>query len=388
MKITVTSLGRFHSFDLAAQLHRLEVLDKLITVYPKKYVKKWGIPKDKVISLLPYALFHRYIPRILPKRYRKWYNATIQELYSKIVSHIIPKNSDCVIAWSGNALEIIRKAKKLNMISIVERGSSHIVAQEKLLQDEYKKRGIYLPNIVHPKTIRREITEYNEADYISILSTFAKNTFIENGIKDTKLLVNPCGVDLSSFRQIKKDDDVFRIIHCGGISLRKGAPYLLQAFYELDLPDSELWLIGSMDDGVVQYFKKYNNGRVMHKGPYLQSELYKYYSQGSIFSINSVEEGLGMVVLQAMACGLPVLCSDNTGGKDFITPGIDGFVVPTGDVEVLKEKILYFYENLELCKVMGKAALEKVASGFSWDDYGKRYLENLKQIIKNEQADL
>ena len=88
-----------------------------------------------------------------------------------------------------------------------------------------------------------------------------------------------------------------------------------------------------------------------------------------------------MVQAEAMACGLPVICSTNTGGEDIIRDGIDGFVVPVRDVEALKEKILYLYEHEEERREMGRNALER-AKGFTWDRYGERVVEAYKRILR------
>jgi glycosyltransferase involved in cell wall biosynthesis len=95
----------------------------------------------------------------------------------------------------------------------------------------------------------------------------------------------------------------------------------------------------------------------------------------------SLEEGFAMVQFQAMACGLPLICTTNTGGEDLITKdGEEGYVVPIRDVEALKEKILYLYENQDIAKEMGQKAKQKVENGFTWDNYGDRYYNNLKEI--------
>ena len=191
----------------------------------------------------------------------------------------------------------------------------------------------------------------------------------------------PYGVDLTNFRPVPKEDKIFRIIHCGAISIQKGAHYLLQAFYELNLPGAELWLIDSMSNEIKPFLEKYDNGRVFHKGPYPQNILYRYYSQGSVFCLASIQEGLAMVIPQAMACGLPAICTTNTGGEDIVRDGIDGFIIPIRDVEALKEKILFMYENPERRREMGESARLRVQSGFSWDDYGDRIVQAYAGIL-------
>ena len=88
-----------------------------------------------------------------------------------------------------------------------------------------------------------------------------------------------------------------------------------------------------------------------------------------------------MVQLQAMACGLPVICTTNTGGEDIIRNGKEGFVVPIRDVEALKEKILYLYNNPEKCKRMGYNAKKMVRENFTWDYYGDRIIKKYKEIL-------
>jgi glycosyltransferase involved in cell wall biosynthesis len=143
----------------------------------------------------------------------------------------------------------------------------------------------------------------------------------------------------------------------------------LQAFSELRLKDAELWLIGSITDEIKPFLRQFSSPAIAYKGPFPEKDLYRYYSQGSVFCLASIEEGLAMVQAQAMACGLPVICTTNTGGADLVREGRDGFILPIRDVDAIKEKILYFYENPDASHVMGESALSRVQAGFSWSDY-------------------
>ena len=60
----------------------------------------------------------------------------------------------------------------------------------------------------------------------------------------------------------------------------------------------------------------------------------------------------GVVQAQAMACGLPVICTENTGGSEIIDDGVNGFIIPIKDVNILKDKILIFYNNEDKLKKM------------------------------------
>ena len=104
-------------------------------------------------------------------------------------------------------------------------------------------------------------------------------------------------------------------------------------------------------------------------------------SQGSVFCLASIEEGLAMVQPMAMACGLPVICTTNTGGADIVREGRDGFIVPIRDVDALKEKILYFYEHPDACRAMGESARLRVQAGFSWADYGNKMIAAYQKLL-------
>jgi glycosyltransferase involved in cell wall biosynthesis len=225
------------------------------------------------------------------------------------------------------------------------------------------------------------------ADYISIPSNYVKRTFIQNGISENKLIVNPYGVNFKEFKSLPKKDNIFRVINVGAFSIRKGSKYILEAFYDLNLPNSEFVHVGTVKDEVNGFVNKYKRNNIKYLGQQPQQELFKYYSQASVFVLMSLEEGLAMVQSQAMACGLPIICSENTGGEDLLTKdGEEGFVIKIRNVDALKEKLLYLYQNQDICKIMGNRAKKRMQQGFSWDDYGIRYANNLVDILeKNEE---
>jgi glycosyltransferase involved in cell wall biosynthesis len=393
-KAIISVGGRFHAFNLAQQLEKRRALKKLITSYPKFEVKKYGIPPEKIGSVLIKEILERgwrQLPAFLHNIYNPQY--LIHEIFDKSVSYCL-ESADLFVGWSSFSLHSLRKAKKMGMTTVIDRGSSHILYQQKILKEEYDNFGVKI-QLAHPKIIEKELKEYEEADYVTIPSLFVKRTFLDQGFPENKLIHVPYGVDLSQFRQIPKEDNVFRVIFVGGMTLQKGVHYLLRAFSELNLPNSELMLIGAISNEIKPFFKKYkvsmfgrptSSGRrtspILFIGHVPQRELYKYYSQSSVFVLNSIQDGFGMVIIQAMACSLPVITTENTGGPDIVRDRKDGFIIPIRDAEKLKEKLIYLYENPEIRLKMGQSAKERVASGFTWDDYGDKTVEAYKKILK------
>ncbi|MFA5098663.1 MAG: glycosyltransferase family 4 protein [Candidatus Paceibacterota bacterium] len=383
MKISISVLGRFHAFNMAQQLVKRGRLEQLITSYPKFFaIEKFNIPKEKITSILSAEILKRGLAK-LPPFTKDIYNTQllISNFYDKLASHKV-RSSDIFIGFSSVSLYSLRKAKSLGAKTILERGSSHIVYQNDILKEEYEKYGLR-PDLPHPEIIKKELREYEEADYVEVPSVFVKNTFIEKGFPAEKLIHVPYGVDLSLFKPLPKKDNVFRVIFGGGLSLRKGTHYLLKSFSELNLKNSELLLAGPVNEEIVPFLKKYaGHYKRIDYVPF--TEINKIFSQGTVFVMPSIEEGLALIQPIAMACGLPVICTTNTGGEDIIRDGLDGFVIPIRSVEKIKEKILYFYENPEAAKMMGDSARLRVSSGFTWDDYGAKVSDIYENILKNK----
>ena len=230
MEIIVSVGGRFHAFNLAQQLQKRGLLQKLITSYPKFEVKKYGIPPQKIGSVLIKEILERGW-RKSPSFLRDIYNPQylIHEIFDRLASKKINK-ADLFVGWSSFSLHSLRKAKKMGMTTVIDRGSSHMLYQQKILKEEYDKFGIKI-QLAHPKIIEKELREYEEADYVATPSLFVKRTFLEYGFPENKIIHVPYGVDLSQFKQVQKEDNVFRVIFVGGMTLRKGVHYLLPGVF-------------------------------------------------------------------------------------------------------------------------------------------------------------
>lgn len=381
MKITISVLGRFQFFHLARELQGRGFLNRLITSYPVFETVKYGIEKKYIKSLVFHEINNRISIRF-PNFIRSIVNPQYQvfELFDHHASWHIPSNTDIFVGMSSGALHSLRRAKQRGARTVVERGSTHILHQRQLLKEEYDRLGIKAV-IVHPKVVDKELAEYQESDFISLPSQYVKRTFLEYGIPENKLIQNPYGVNLTNFYPVPKEDRIFRVIHCGNLSIRKGVHYLLQAFSELKLPNAELWLIGDITKEISPFLKKYSSDSIILKGTFPERELHRILSQGSVFCLASIEEGLAMVQAMAMACGLPVIITTNTGGEDIVRDGVDGFIVPIRDVEALKEKMRYFYEHEEARRSMGESALNRVKEGFTWKDYADRMINHYQKIL-------
>ena len=159
MKVIISVGGRFHAFNLAEQLEKRGYLGCLITSYPKFEVVKYGIPRNKIRSVLLKEVIQRSWSR-LPSALKRVYNPQylIHEIYDLLASRNV-READLFVGWSSFSLYSLRRAKAMGMKTVIDRGSSHIAFQNRILKEEYERFGI-VPwpfQLPHPKLLKKKL---------------------------------------------------------------------------------------------------------------------------------------------------------------------------------------------------------------------------------------
>lgn len=356
MRVSIGCQGRFHLFDLARQMERLGHLGRLYTGYPRFKVK--GLPHQRVGTfpwlMSPYMALGRAGLNSALDRFRYPINASFDMWMASRL-----EECDVFHCISGTGLRTHQRAReRYGALTVCDRGSTHILYQQNLLAEEFDRQATRFPDI-DKRLVERELAEYELCDLIFVPSELTYRSFIQYGVPAWKLRKNPYGAELDVFRPIEKADDVFRVIYVGALTIRKRIIYLLQAVAELRLPNFQVWLIGPEAPESRAILARYSKF-CRYLGVKDRRELHRYYSQGSVFVMPSIEEGIALVQGQAMACGLPVIATSNTGAEDLFTDGIEGFIVPIRDPEAIREKLLLLYQSSDLREEMSQAALRRV----------------------------
>ncbi|MGB9380467.1 glycosyltransferase family 4 protein [Candidatus Binatus sp.] len=383
MKICVGSAGPFHAFDLARQMQRLGHLEHLYTAYPSWRVD--GMPKEKV-STFPWLM----APAMLANRFgfnrvRDSLNVPMIETFDRWMAERIAP-CDVFHCLSSFGLQSHRAAQSRHgALTVCDRGSAHIEYQDEILRDEFARFGARFAGI-DSRLVERELEEYACCDLIFVPSSFAMRTFVAKGVPRGKLRLNPYGVDLAMFHREPKSDQTFRVLFVGTVSLQKGMPYLFEAMATLGRTDVELCVIGALEAEMRPLMAKYD-GTFRYLGAVARGELYKHYSQASVLVLPSIQDGFGMVQAQAMACGVPVIATENTGAADLFNDGVEGFIVPIRDAAAIREKILALYENPPMREQMGEAAIARVRKLGGWDDYGVRAADYYMQALETRASE-
>lgn len=390
---TVVLSNIHHYHHLARALHEGGILSKYITVMspyadssiPSIIPGHWrhkldgrrldGIPVSSVKQFWLPETLQKVLPMIhaCSADRANWVNDNLLDM---LATRYI---EDCNVFHFVNSvgLRCARKAKGQGATVVCDVRQEHPAFQKKLLSEEALRLGLRATYRESANEFRM-IEEYEIADLMLVPSQHAKRTFVSEGISEDKIRVVPYGVDLNHFRPGPNRSSLFRVLFVGQVTARKGIQYLLQAFSRLRIPNSELLLVGPIDPAFRTVLDRYA-GVFRHVPPVPKVVLKEYYQSSSVFALPSLADAYPLVVLEAMACGLPVIITSNTGSAEAITDGKEGFVLPIRDSAAIAEKIQLLYENNTLRGLMSIAA-EKVARKCNWEAYRTSIISLYKRL--------
>lgn len=369
MVINIAASHRFHLLDLARELSNQGHTVNFYAYVPKKRMVSFGLQEFACKSLFYVSL--PFLGLVKLSKQSEWSIKLLNLFLDQYVAMTMPK-CDVFIGLGTVYLKSFEAAKKrFGAKTILEWGSKHIEVQQEILGtiDGTKKQSYYFT--------KRSVEVYYKADFIAISSDHVKQSFIDKGIDPAKLIQNPYGVDLSMFHPTALDsENTYDLIMVGGWSYRKGCDLLTKV---CKAKNYTLLHVGPIVDLPFPADDKRT-----HIDAVDQKLLINYYKKAKVFVLPSREEGLAMVQPQALVCGLPIVCSKDTGGRD-----LKSFI----DDEKYILEMNEFSETALIDQIEKGLALAKTQIGLrnyaenvghklDWKAYGKRYSDNLKNILK------
>ncbi len=276
-------------------------------------------------------------------------------------------------SWSGDCLQSLRVAKKKKIPSLIEIPTWHRdratgkVGQAARSAPASSRLDRWKESLLLDR--ERFLEEYELADLVVVLSEKAAETFRGRNFPEKKLFYLPRGVDIDRFKPGQRPAK-FRAIFSGALIERKGIHHILEAWSQLDLPEAELWLVGSVHEEAKPHLKKFWRENIRTTG--FVSDPENYLNQGTVYVFPSQWEGSAKVVYEAAACGLPAITTREAG--DVVRDGVEGLIVRPGDVDAIAGALQHLYQNPEIVERMGAAARARVVENFTWDHFRTRLL--------------
>jgi glycosyltransferase involved in cell wall biosynthesis len=350
MKISLSATNPCHIYDQALGLHELGHLGILYNGYPQW---KLSPPEGMHVKGAYWRTVLTYGIQRLPSWARRLDDGLFrwQDIgFDSKVARLIPRDRpDFFHGVPGQSLASFKEAERLGIPRALNHASGPLDQQRELIRPEYERVGIELESLapIPGEWKERLKEEWELASVHCAASTVVRDQLIQDGIDPETIWVVPYGVDPEKFpKRSSLPDGPFKICFAGRQTLRKGLIYLLRALEKVSKPDWELHLFGMEIAETAPDLAGYaGKARLLQHGPVSQRRLAEALQGMSLLVLPSAEEAFGLVVAQALQCGVPCLVSNRVGAKDLIRPGTTGDEFPFGDVDTLAEQLCHWERN-------------------------------------------
>lgn len=298
-------------------------------------------------------------------------------LYDWLAAKHISTEVQFLWAWSSTSIHSMRKAKGLGLKVFLEMSASHPEFWNEVVRKTYQHIGMQpsKTSILLKKTVAIEKAQIALADKVIVLSSFIKGQMERHGVPAEKVVILPPAIAPEFFTPPPKiTTEPFRVLYVGRIEPLKGIHFLLQAWKALSLPNAELWLVGHIlpeMKGILAHYE----GSFRHLGSLSQEKLAEVYRQASVLVFPTLIDSFGMVILEAMASGLPVIATAHSAAPDLLDEG----VIPAGDVEALKAAMLNLYERRGELADIGRQNRQRVEASYTIT----HYIERVRHLLEN-----
>jgi glycosyltransferase involved in cell wall biosynthesis len=288
-----------------------------------------------------------------------------------------------VYVFNSAGLEILQEARRRGLIAVVEQTIAPRAFEDKILAEEHLRFPDWEPSPEEDKHASefcaREAAEWGAADLILCGSEFARDGIVSCGGPAERCRVVPYGVDGTSDLwdrlETGRPGGPLHVLTVGSVTLRKGSPYILQAAKLLG-NRAIFRMVGAVavsDSAATEL-----SNHVELAGAVPRSRIAQHYRWAHVLLHPSLCEGSATATYEAMAWGLPVVCTHNAGSV--VRDGVEGFIVPVRDGHAIAEKLRQLHSNWSLLEKLAENARRRSGS-FTTRAYGDRLLRVLRESM-------
>jgi glycosyltransferase involved in cell wall biosynthesis len=297
-----------------------------------------------------------------------WFDRRFEFLPSLLQGKRPPTGTDIIHANSWNAFAFKRK----NIPLVVT--EHHCVIDPTLHVHKSLYQSIYHKNVIK----HFEQASFRRAQKIIAVSKYTANSLQRTfGLSDAEVIYN--WVDTERFAPsstFRNHDDKFRLLFVGNQSIRKGWDTIVRIMQVLD-DDFQL----AATTGLGERDRIETSTNILQLGRLSNDELVKAYQDCDALLFPSKYEGFGYAALEAMACGKPVIASDNSALPEVVSDGTTGFLCPPNDIDCFVSACKKLRADKTLRLELGKNARDRVLNDFLEEDLVRRYISVYKQLL-------
>ena len=286
---------------------------------------------------------------------------------------------------AGFGHESVQEAKRLGMVTLCDHSIVHPSLLDALVKNsgKFPDRKDCLPMDDFWEDVLADITL---ADHVLVNSHFVSDSFMYLGWPGNRLSVIYLGLDRKFLEDIparpaQRSPGPLRILFAGSFGKRKGADILLRALQKLGDADWELCIAGAIEPEVYeQYQHGAASGKIRHLGVLNRRELPKTMVKADLFVFPSLAEGSARVVFEALACGLPIITTPNSGS--IVQDRKHGWLVPPGDAESLEHTLRHTMAYREDLPAIGTANASHIRMHYMQTHYGDNLIELYDRLLE------
>jgi starch synthase len=382
MLVTYNSPNRSHHYRYAAALARAGCLRAFVSGF-SRFSPRANLPEAEGRMIRADQVQNVYLAALrlhLPSRTSDEL-AYLSKLWIDGMSEKPARTSDLFLFYRGAGLRTVHRLRNSETVCVVEAVNCHVLVQERIMREEHDRLGLSFAGF-HRREVARRVQEYKAADAVLCPSHFVKESFVSQGWSPERVHVVPYGIPLPEGAAAPAPaDKTFRILYVGQLSPRKGLRYLIEAFTRLRHPRKELVIVGPRSQPTGLEGVAIPSG-VRFTGVLKGEELAQAYRAASVFVLPTVEEGLALVLGEALAHGTPVIATINSGGADLFHEGEEGFLVPIRDPDALADRMQRLADDPALRARMSQAAFSRLKELGGWDRTDRLLLEKLGEMAQ------
>ena len=349
VKISIAATNPCHLHPLAIELSRAGALGTYYSGYPKWKLRRTGNLPIRTHSLRTSVVYACL--RFLPEKVRPssrtlflWQDQSFDRWVGRQLS-----SADFIHAMPGQCLATFHAAQRLGIRTVLNHATGPVRDWVRIMEPEYRRVGLRIAEIspYDDRYFAREAQEYARSDFHCAASTIVRDQLVALGIDPTRIWLVSYGADPDIFySEGNAGSPVFRICFAGQVGLRKGIKTLLDALTLAGRPEWRADFYGTVLSEARHDLDGYRGATPLtFRGAVSQEELAREFRESSILVLPSLEEGFGLVVPQALACGTPCVVSDRVGGKDLIHHRNNGSIFPVQDATALAAELSWWADH-------------------------------------------